>query len=377
MDAFRIARPFLFALEPERAHNVGLSLMRFASKITAEPTPVETALGQLANPLGLAAGYDKTGSHLQNLARLGFGYIVAGTFTLSPWRGNPKPRVARNQKDKTLVNALGFPNPGIGAFVGTLSSQGALGIPLVASISGKTVEDVVGCYSKVQQHVAGVELNLSSPNTPNLRDLREPAAFADLAQALRDVKAKPTYLKTPPYLDEAQFDGVMGLVKKWESLGFEGVTASNSIPVEDARMAVGKGGWSGPPLFDHTTAAVERIRKSVGRSFEVNACGGIRKRSAVVPVASDRRKVTSEMTSVLSASLSPGTSTGTRVLGSHNLPALSRQLSSVTRTWVPRPALRAASHCAFEIVKGCGSCACSVTRYFSRCRGTFTSLAVK
>ena len=275
MDAFRIARPFLFALDPERAHNLGLSLMRFASKISAEPTPVETALGELANPLGLAAGYDKTGTHLQSLARLGFGYIVAGTFTLSPWPGNPKPRVARNQKDNTLVNALGFPNPGIDAFVSRLSSHGALGVPLVASISGRTIADVVGCYSKVQQHVAGVELNLSSPNTSALKDLREPAAFAELAQALRDAKAKPTYLKTPPYLDEAQFDGVMQLVKKWESLGFEGVTASNSIPIEDARMAVGKGGWSGPPLFDHTKAAVERIRRSVARSFEVNACGGI------------------------------------------------------------------------------------------------------
>src|ERR1700751_4884174 len=117
MDAFKAVRPLLFALAPETAHNVGLSLMRFASRIRAEPMPVKTALGALANPLGLAAGYDKTGNHLKSLARLGFGYIVAGTFTLSPWPGNPKPRVARNKADKTLVNALGFPNPGIDAFI--------------------------------------------------------------------------------------------------------------------------------------------------------------------------------------------------------------------------------------------------------------------
>jgi dihydroorotate dehydrogenase len=275
MDAYRVARPILFALGPETAHNVGLSLMRFASKIRVEPIPVETALGELANPLGLPAGYDKTGTHLNNLARLGFGYIVAGTFTLSPWPGNPKPRVARNKEDKTLVNALGFPNPGIDAFIANLVSHKPLGVPIVASISGKTMEDVLGCYAKVQQHVAGVELNLSSPNTPNLRDLREPAAFAELAHALRDAKTKPTYLKTPPYADESQFDSVMGVVKKWEALGFEGVTASNSIPIEDARMAVGRGGWSGPPLLEHTKKAVERIRVSVDPSFEVNACGGI------------------------------------------------------------------------------------------------------
>jgi dihydroorotate dehydrogenase len=252
-----------------------LSLMRFSSRIRAEPVPVTTALGELVNPLGAPAGYDKTGSHLHNLSRLGFGYIVAGTFTLAPWPGNPRPRVARNKADKTLVNALGFPNPGIDAFIDNLTSRTPLDVPVVASISGRTMEDVLGCYSRVQQHVAGVELILSSPNTPDLRDLREPAAFAELAHALKDAKAKPTYLKTPPYADEAQFEGVMGLVKTWESLGFEGVTASNSMPVEDARMAVGRGGWSGPPLLDHTKKAVERIKKSVARSFEVNACGGI------------------------------------------------------------------------------------------------------
>ncbi len=275
MDGYRLAQPVLFALDPERAHNLGLSLVRFASRISAEPMPVKTALGELANPLGLAGGYDKTGRHLESLSRLGFGYLVAGTFTLKPWPGNPKPRVARNKEDRTLVNALGFPNPGIDAFIGALESQTRLKVPIVASISGKTAEDVLGCYVKVQPHVAGVELNLSSPNTPNLRDLREPDAFAALAQALRDAKAKPTYLKTPPFIDEPQFAGVMGMVNRWESLGFDGVTASNSIPIEDARMAVGKGGWSGPPLLEHTKAALGRIRKFVSPSFEVNACGGI------------------------------------------------------------------------------------------------------
>jgi len=275
MDAFKVVRPILFALPPERAHDVGLSLMRFASRVRAEPMPVKTALGELANPLGMPAGYDKTGSHLHSLARLGFGYVVAGTFTLGPWPGNPKPRVARNKDERTLVNALGFPNPGIDAFIANLASHGPPDVPVVGSISGKTMEDVLGCYSKVQKRVAGVELNLSSPNTPDLRDLREPAAFAELSQALRDAKAKPTYLKTPPYAEEGQFDGVMRLVKRWEALGFEGVTASNSMPVEDARMAVGRGGWSGPPLLDHTKKAVERIRRSVDPAFEVNACGGI------------------------------------------------------------------------------------------------------
>lgn len=275
MDAYSLASPILFRLAPERAHNVGLSLLRLAPRFAAEPMVVETALGRLSNPLGLAAGYDKTGRHLRDLAKLGFGYVVAGTFTAVPWQGNPKPRVARNRGDRTLVNALGFPNPGIDAFVDGLASERPQATPVVASISGKTAEEVLACYSKVQAHVAGVELNLSSPNTPNLRDLRELPAFAELASALRGAKSKPTYLKTPPFLDDGQYAGVIALVRKWEDLGFEGVTASNSIPVEDARMAVGKGGWSGPPLFEHTKNAVERIRRATAASFEVNACGGI------------------------------------------------------------------------------------------------------
>ncbi|MDA4117686.1 MAG: hypothetical protein OK455_05005 [Thaumarchaeota archaeon] len=275
MDSYSLARPILFALDAERAHNWGISLLRFAPKISAEPMPVRTRLGELANPLGLAAGYDKTGKHIHELARLGFGYISAGTFTISPWPGNPKPRVARNVKEKALVNALGFPNPGIDEFIRNVSRLGARAPPIVASISGRTAEDILGCYRKVQGHVAGVELNLSSPNTAKLVDLREPSAFSQLAESLKQAKAKPTYLKVPPYQNETSFESTLAMVRRWESLGFEGVTASNSVPITDARMAIGTGGYSGPPLFEKTKAAVESIRRSVSEQFEVNAVGGV------------------------------------------------------------------------------------------------------
>ena len=114
-----------------------------------------------------------------------------------------------------------------------------------------------------------------SPNTPSLRDLREPSAFAELAQRLRDAKVKPSYLKIPPHVDDPKFRDAILLVKKWEDLGFEGVTASNSMPVVDERMAVGEGGYSGPPLLEHTKAAVETIRRTVDKSFEINAVGGV------------------------------------------------------------------------------------------------------
>lgn len=274
MDGYSLARPLLFRLDPERAHGLGLRLMRFASTVPYEPLPTRTALGELTNPLGLAAGYDKTGAYVRGLSRLGFGYIVAGTFTRSPSPGNPKPRVARNIPEMTLVNSLGFPNPGVKAFVSSLAAGGPLGVPIVASISGRSTEDIEWAYSKVQPHVAGVELNLSSPNTKELRDLREPSAFKDLARAILSLKKRPTYLKTPPY-SEGRFSETLENVKTWDSAGFEGVTASNSLMIADGRMAIGTGGYSGPPLLERTRTAVSKIRESTRPSFEINACGGV------------------------------------------------------------------------------------------------------
>ena len=249
--------------------------MKLASKVSYKPIPTQTALGELANPLGLAAGYDKTGRFLRSLSKLGFGYIVAGTFTRSPLGGNPKPRVARNKGEHTLVNALGFPNPGIDGFIANLTSSVQSKVPIVASISGSTVDDILYCYSKVQPHVSGVELNLSSPNTPALKDLREPPSFAELAEAMNPARKKPTYLKVPPYAEEGEFKDTLENVKTWASLGFTGVTASNSLRVSDARMAIGTGGFSGPPLLEHTKAALVKIRSSVTPPFEINACGGV------------------------------------------------------------------------------------------------------
>jgi dihydroorotate dehydrogenase len=247
---------------------------------------VKTSFGELRNPIGLAAGFDKDGAHLSVLEKLGFGYIVAGTATKPPQPGNTKPRIARNPKEKTMMNSMGFPNVGVEAFIRNIQGQ-ELGIPIVGSISGQTIPDVIDCYEKLQPYVAAVELNLSSPNTAKLRDLREPEPFREIATEMAARKRKPTYLKIPPYIDESQFAGVLELVKLWNKLGFEGVTACNSIPMNDQRLAVGAGGFSGPPLLPKTIQAVQAIRKTVSSDFEINAVGGISK-------AEDARHVLAE-----------------------------------------------------------------------------------
>ena len=250
--------------------------MRFlpSVNITDPKLETKTSLGSLRNPIGLAGGFDKTGDHLEVLQKLGFGYLIAGTITLDPWPGHPKPRIVRNPPEKTMVNALGFPNRGADDFIKTLKTQ-KLKVPVIASVSGRTIEAVIGCYEKLQPHVAGIELNLSSPNTSKLKDLREMETFKDLAQTMRSKKNKPTYLKVPPYVDEDQYSKILPLVRLWADLGFEGVTEGNAIPVNEPRVSIGTGGFSGPPLFPNLLRALKKIRESVPRDFEVNAVGGI------------------------------------------------------------------------------------------------------
>jgi dihydroorotate dehydrogenase len=306
LGLYDLAKPFLFRMDPERAHALSMSFMRLLPSVNLNDDGddekeggggrgllrVKTSLGVLRNPIGLAAGFDKTGDHLSVLQRLGFGYLVAGTVMLDPFPGNPKPRVIRNPGEKTILNCLGFPNPGVERFVQNISKQKQqeLRVPVVGSVSGRTIESVVECYEKIQQEqplIAGVEVNLSSPNTAQLKDLREPGPFVELARRLKEAKRKPTFLKVPPLSEGEDFggDGMMGtsqfeektmrLVRLWEDLGFEGVTVANSQTKKDPRLSLGVGGYSGPPIYQNMIKALKIVRKKVSKDFEINAVGGV------------------------------------------------------------------------------------------------------
>jgi dihydroorotate dehydrogenase len=268
--------PILYRLDPERAHALGVFFMRFLrdSSIDDLSLRVKTSFGDLRNPIGLAGGFDKTGKHLATLQKLGFGYLVAGTITLDPWSGHPKPRIVRNLKEQTLVNCLGFPNPGADGFIQNLNGQ-KLKIPIVASISGRTESSIIECFQKIQPHVSAIELNLSSPNTANLKDLRETDSFFSLVGKMSRVKSRPTFLKVPPFSDGDQSKKNLEMIKVWSDVGFEGVTASNALPITERRLSVGGGGYSGPPLFKFTLNALREIRNIVSKDFEINSVGGI------------------------------------------------------------------------------------------------------
>jgi dihydroorotate dehydrogenase len=276
LTLYDLANPILYRLDPERAHALGVFFTKFLPDNSIDDTSlrVKTSFGDLRNPIGLAGGFDKTGKHLATLQKLGFGYLVAGTITLDPWPGHPKPRIVRNVKERTLVNCLGFPNPGADGFIQNLKRQ-KLNIPTVASISGRAESSIIECFQKIQPFVSAIELNISSPNTANLKDLRETDSFFSLAKKMVQVKKLPTFLKVPPFSDEDQSKRNLEMIKVWSDFGFEGVTASNALPTTEPRLSIGAGGYSGPPLLKFTLNAIREIRNIVSKDFEINSVGGI------------------------------------------------------------------------------------------------------
>ncbi len=279
-----LVRPALFALPAETAQDLVEALLGLfplwrvlAPLLHTGSTRLRTNMCgiPLDSPIGLAAGFDKDLHVLESLASLGFGYMTGGTVTLGPRPGNPRPRLIRDIPREALLNSLGFPGKGVDRAVERMRRYTAT-TPLVASVAGTEINDVVACHRLVEPHAAEVEVNISSPNTAGLRAFHDPVALTDLLARVGERKTKPLFVKLPPYADtsEARRDW-MALVRVCVDAGVDGLTVANSRPVEDARLAVGKGGLSGRPLLADTLRMVSETRAEVGEGMAINACGGI------------------------------------------------------------------------------------------------------
>ena len=277
-------KPLLFQIPAERAHNLARVLFKvgvlweiFNFFLSFKDKALNTHIGNvyIDNPVGLAAGYDKDCVSIKSLSKIGFGYIVGGTVLLKPQPGNPKPRIARNPATLSMVNSLGFPSIGLNEVTNNLKNISDINIPIFASISGLSTEDFLACFKELQPLTSGIELNISSPNTSGIRIFQEANNLENLLSTLQEVKTKPVFLKIPMYFDEDERRAVMKMVDLCMKYSIDGVTASNTWPQEDPRLAVGRGGLSGKPLFQHTLRIVKDIRKHAGEKFMINACGGI------------------------------------------------------------------------------------------------------
>jgi dihydroorotate dehydrogenase len=276
-----VARPLFFTLPAEASHSLAQRLLDLPlpwERIgAADPDPrLRTTLAgiALANPIGLAAGFDKTGERLDALGRLGFGFVVGGTFTRAPRTGNPKPRIARYRARESMVNAMGLPNPGAEAAARGLA-QVPRTRPRFASIADEAVEDAVIAHSLLEPHLDAVELNASCPNVSWGRDRDNEAHLAKLLRELGARRRRPLFVKLPPFRTDVERDVVLSLARIAQEGGADGLTCSNTRPVADRHLAVSRGGLSGRALFDDTLRIVGEVHRATGGTFPISACGGV------------------------------------------------------------------------------------------------------
>ena len=299
---YPLARPFLFGLDPEQAHELTLgSLARLQNTplqcLWQQPRvndPVTVAGLKFPNRIGLAAGLDKNGRCIDGLGAMGFGFIEVGTVTPKAQPGNPKPRMFRLPEANALINRLGFNNDGLAAFLSNVqkakfrSGGGILGLNVgknAATPIERAVDDYLLCLDGVYPHADYVTVNISSPNTKNLRDLQSDAALDALLAAVQERKAKlaaqhgrsvPIFVKIAPDLDASQVDAVAAILKRH---GIDGVIATNTTIARDAvkhlQHGAEAGGLSGAPVFEASNRVIAQLRAALGSAFPIIGVGGV------------------------------------------------------------------------------------------------------
>ena len=296
---YSLARPFLFCLDAERAHDLALLSIETAYRtglnplLAAKPAPLPTQVFGLsfANPVGLAAGLDKNGAHIDALAALGFGFIEIGTITPRAQTGNPKPRMWRLPEHRAVINRLGFNNEGVDALVRNVERaryNGVLGINIGKNKdtpNERATEDYLFCLERVYARASYITVNISSPNTQGLRDLQEEETLRRFVGTLREAQErlagqhgtrKPMLLKIAPDLSEADLDGIAQVLL---TARIDGVICTNTTidrsAIAGATHAEEAGGLSGKPLFEKATSVLRGMAKRFGAKIPLVGVGGI------------------------------------------------------------------------------------------------------
>jgi dihydroorotate dehydrogenase len=299
---YALARPFLFGLDPEAAHELTMGLLArtqgtplawaMASGLVKDP--ITLAGLNFPNRVGLAAGLDKNARCIDGLGAMGFGFVEVGTVTPLAQPGNPKPRMFRLPQANALINRLGFNNDGLDAFVANVQRSSfrqrgrILGLNIgknAATPIENATADYLTCLDGVYPHADYVTVNISSPNTKNLRALQGDAALDALLGAIaerRELLAKthkrrvPLFVKIAPDLDEAQVDVIAATLKRH---GMDGVVATNTTLSRDAVQgqahAEEAGGLSGAPVLEMSNRVIRQLRAALGMGFPIIGVGGI------------------------------------------------------------------------------------------------------
>lgn len=277
-----VGRKAFFALPPEAAHRVANVLLGLPlpwprlGGAAQDPALATTLAGiPLRNPIGLAAGFDKTCRHLDALGALGFGYVVGGTITRAPRTGNPKPRIARSPAQRSMTNAMGLPNPGAEAAAPDLAAAAGGPAPRFVSLADEAVPDALEALELLAPAADGVELNASCPNVSWGRDRDQEAHLRELVEAMAARTDRPVLVKLPPFATVVEREVVLAQARIAQEAGARGITCANTRAVRDARLARGEGGLSGRALWPGTLEEVAAVREATGGELPVNACGGV------------------------------------------------------------------------------------------------------
>jgi dihydroorotate dehydrogenase len=300
---YALTRPFLFGLDPERAHELTLAAIARLQNTPAQclwsqprvADPMTLAGLRFPNRVGLAAGLDKNGRCIDGLGAMGFGFIEVGTVTPLAQPGNPRPRLFRLPQRQALINRMGFNNQGLAAFVanvrrahGFRAGGGILGLNIgknAATPIERAQDDYVSGLSGVYPHADYVAINISSPNTKNLRELQGDAALDALLAALHarrtqlaqeHARAVPLFVKIAPDLDEAQV-GV--IARALHRHGIDGVIATNTTLARDAVQGLAHaqeaGGLSGAPVLATSNRVIGLLRAALGPGYPIIGAGGV------------------------------------------------------------------------------------------------------
>jgi dihydroorotate dehydrogenase len=294
-----LAKPFLFRLDPEKAHNLALNGLRLFHKLefpaffqhAIKSTPQQIMGITFPNPVGLAAGLDKNGEYIDALAALGFGFLEIGTVTPRPQLGNPKPRLFRLPQAEAIINRMGFNNKGIDALIENVKRakfQGVLGINIGKNFdtpNERAVEDYLHCLQKAYPYASYVAVNISSPNTEGLRELQRENELPALLETLKEQQHRlaqkhqkylPLAVKIAPDLENGQIAAIADALIKFE---IDGVIATNTTVsregVENLRFGNEAGGLSGRPLRERATKIIRQLDSLLAGKIPIIGVGGI------------------------------------------------------------------------------------------------------
>lgn len=306
---YKLIKPLLFQFNPEKAHHLTLSLLKTALAIPGYAAISDAALVpdnskwnrtvaglHFKNPIGLAAGFDKNAEYIPLIAHLGFGFIEVGTITPKPQSGNDTPRLFRLPKDKALINRMGFNNDGVEVMLKNLNHKKTIVARekyklIIGGNIGKNKitpnadawKDYNICFEKLHPYVDYFVVNVSSPNTPGLRELQEKEPLKYILSQLQNLNnkmgKKPLFLKIAPDLTDTQLNDIISVVKETFLTGLiisnTTINRSGLLTSEKEIEAIGAGGLSGKPLLQKSNDVLWYVRRIAGKDLVLIGAGGV------------------------------------------------------------------------------------------------------